>query len=392
MEKIKVKKIRMDSGAYLEIESVSRFLDNVEYIDEEPKTQKFWYEVAFYGADVKDFWKFNNPHTGFETKQIIPALLRKQARLAVCYMREYPFEHNEWVQMQSRIGLDAWGNFGIDPKQIYFFYGNPADHLEFTKKIDVTPNIVEVPYFEVDFVHRALKEEIEYVTPYEAERKNPSRTFLDLNGKPAKHNRLRHVAHLWNRKLIDKGIINLFETEEDKRLYTKYDYYQLIKDILNGNSWDKFYEWWPQSHDNKVGLYGKHHSGYPYDKKLFLDTFMSLVAETHSGYGGCNSEFFVSEKIIKAVGNAHPFIILSSHKFLEKFKELGYKTFDPYINEEYDNESDPELRLVKAIDQIAHMCTNGVPVKALEIALHNQKVLFERYHKAIKKIKHIMKD
>jgi len=389
MKKIKVKKLYVDTGQYLEMESVTRFLDNVEYITEEPEKEEFWYEVAFYGNNIKDFWTYQNKQTGFKTKDIFPYLLKKQARLAVCYMREYPFEHNDWVQMQSKIGLDAWSKFGVDPDQIYYFYGNAPQELDSIKKRNV--NVIEVPYFEMDFVHRVNKGEIDYVTPYEAGRKNPSRTFLDLNGKPIKFNRLRHVVHLWNRRLIDQGIINLFETDEDKRLYKKYDYYQKVKDIIQGKDWDKLFDWWPQSHDNTVGLYGKHHSGYPYDKKLFEDTFMSLVAETHCGHSSCNPQFFISEKIVKAIGNAHPFVVLSTQGFLEELKARGYKTFAPYINEEYDNEPDTELRMVKAIDQIAHLSKNGVPVKALEIAIKNQEKLFKKHGTWIRKLKKIMR-
>ena len=389
----KVKKLYINDGQYYELEAVTRFLSgqgSVEYITEEPgDDEPFWYECAFYGADMKDFWTYHNKQTGFKTKDIFPYLLKKQAKLAICYMREYPFDHNDWVQMQSRIGLDAWGKFGIDPKQIYFFYGNQNIKLEaFTKQ---AVNVIDLPYFEMDFVHRLNNQEIDCVTDYEATRKNPKRVFLDLNGKPAKFNRLRHVVHLWNRRLIDDGLINLFETDEDKRLYKKYDYHQLVNDIIQGNDWDKFYEWWPQSHDNTVGLYGKHHSGYPYDKKLFEDTFMSLVAETHSGHESCNPQFFVSEKIVKAIGNCHPFVVLSTQHFLKEMRELGYKTFSPYINEDYDDEPDPELRMVKAIDQIAHLSANGVPVKALEIAIENQKILFDRYNQGITRIMDIMR-
>ena len=34
------------------------------------------------------------------------------------------------------------------------------------------------------------------------------KSFPRSNGKPAKFNRLRHVVHLWNRRLIDDGLIN----------------------------------------------------------------------------------------------------------------------------------------------------------------------------------------
>jgi hypothetical protein len=117
---------------------------------------------------------------------------------------------------------------------------------------------------------------------------------------------------------------------------------------------------------------------------------MSLVSETHSGHcepyphkgnGTCNPQFFLSEKLVKAIGNCHPFIILSTPKYLEQLKKYGYNTFEPHIDESYDKELEPELRMVQAIDQIEKICKDGLPVKTLEIAIQNQYNLVNRYFK-----------
>lgn len=381
-----VKKVIINGQAE-QLESVFRFIDNVEYINEIPEDKNFWFELAFYGNGIDDFWGYEEKN--FKTQSLLPYLKSKQAKLAICYMREYPFAHNDWVQMQSKIGEDACNKFDIDPKQIYYFYGNKPTELESFRQTNV--NVIDVPYFEIDFVHRVNQGEIEYMSPYEAERKNPSRVFLDMNGKPNKYMRLRHVVHMWNKRIIDHGIINLYQTDEDKRLYQNSDYKNIVSDLINNKDWEKFLKWWPQSHDSTEGLYGKHHCGYPYDKKLFQDTFMSVVAETHSGAHNCNPQFFISEKIVKAIGNCHPFVILSTPDYLKELQKLGYKTFSPYFNESYDSEKDVELRMIKAVDEIERICKNGVPIKTLETAIHNQSLLFERYNATIKRLKEIIK-
>ena len=355
-------------GHYEPMETISRFVRDVEFITDMPALggdTKFWFEVAFVGSDINDFWDLP------KAKEMLPYLKLKQARLAICYMREFPFAENEWVQMQSKIGEQAANEHGIDPGQIFYFYGNDPSHLESLHKRRV--NVIEVPYFEVDFVHRYLNKEIQICTPQEAAYKNPQRQYLDMNGKPHKYMRLRHVVHLWNKRLIDKGIINLLRGSGDHENWNKDKYYDLVSDIIN----------------EKV-FFGKHHPGYPYDKKLFMDTFMSLVSETHSGHcapyphkgnGTCNPQFFLSEKLVKAIGNCHPFIVLSTPNYLEQLKIYGYKTFEPHINESYDKELDPELRMVKALDQIEKICKDGLPVSTLEIAIENQYNLINRYFK-----------
>ena len=43
-------------------------------------------------------------------------------------------------------------------------------------------------------------------------------------------------------------------------------------------------------------------------------------------------------------------------KSLHVLKDSGYKTFHPYINEDYDNIEDDELRLVAIADEIERLC------------------------------------
>jgi len=390
MNKMKIKRVFV--GQYEPMETISRFLkDDVEYLSAEPPLggDKFWYEVATYGTDVENFWDYNKD--GNIPASMLPYLRCGQAKLAICYMREFPFAHDEWVQMQTKIGLDAVKKHKIDPKQIFYFYGNPCEHLQ--NIVDANVGAVNVPYFELDFVHRVEQKQIDIVRDYQLT--NPSRTFLDMNGKPHKYMRLRHVVHLWNRKLIDHGLINLYRTQEDLRLFNADKYYELVKDIINENDWLRFWRWWPHSWENidenkTKSLYGKHHSGYPYDVNLFKQTFMSLVSETHSGHATCNNQFFLSEKLVKAIGNGHPFVVLSTPKYLQQLKEYGYNTFSPFFDESYDNEEDTELRMVKAIDTMEKICNEGVSVQALGLAQQNQKILFSRARTVRKAIKGIM--
>ena len=395
---------------YEELESISRFLHNVEYRSSYYNSRSdnhFWYEVACYGSGIDDLWQTD------AMQKIIPDLQSGKAKLAICYLREIPFGHDAHVVMQSKIGKDAVEKYNIDPKLIYYFYNSIPDHL--TDLFDYPINVIAVPYFEIDFVHR-YNQNTDFCTAGhpmkpgysckynlgpavcnegEAMAKKPQRTFLDMNGKPDKYMRLRHVVHLWNKRLIDNGIINLLRTDEDiRRFPDKNDYYDTVKDIINEKDWKKFCEWWPQTFDDAdVGQnYGKHYSGYPFDKKLFLDTFMSVVSETHSGAHNCNPEFFITEKIVRAIGNCHPFIVLSTPNYLSELKLLGYKTFEPYVNESYDSEENTELRMVKAIDSVKEVCDKGVPVECINIAIHNQQNLINRYNDTMKMLEGIFND
>ena len=84
---------------YEELESISRFLSGVDY-DSEPSGH-FWYEVACYGSGISDLWQTD------AMQKIIPDLQSGKARLAICYLREVAFGHDDHVVMQSKIGKDA---------------------------------------------------------------------------------------------------------------------------------------------------------------------------------------------------------------------------------------------------------------------------------------------
>lgn len=90
---------------------------------------------------------------------------------------------------------------------------------------------------------------------------------------------------------------------------------------------------------------------------LYNETYFSVVTETFffnrerpDDYGR-----FLSEKTFKPVAMRHPFIIVSTPNFLVKFKELGYKSFSPWINEDYDNEPDDALRMMKIVREIERL-------------------------------------
>ena len=56
----------------------------------------------------------------------------------------------------------------------------------------------------------------------------------------------------------------------------------------------------------------------------------------------------------------HPFIILGNQGTLKYLKSIGYKTFSPWINEEYDDIPDPTIRLNKIVNELEKLSKNSV--------------------------------
>jgi UDPglucose 6-dehydrogenase len=99
------------------------------------------------------------------------------------------------------------------------------------------------------------------------------------------------------------------------------------------------------------------------DLKYFNESLFSIVTETlfftkpAAGSGELTgTSIFFSEKIWKSIILQHPFILLARPGSLKKLKELGYKTFSPFIDERYDDILDDQQRFDFIIEEIKRLC------------------------------------
>ena len=77
------------------------------------------------------------------------------------------------------------------------------------------------------------------------------------------------------------------------------------------------------------------------NKKVYEDSMFSFVTET-TYY---SDEFYISEKTLKPIGHSHPFIIFGSVGTLKELKRMVFKTFEPFIDERYDLETNMQKRI-----------------------------------------------
>ena len=82
------------------------------------------------------------------------------------------------------------------------------------------------------------------------------------------------------------------------------------------------------------------------DVESYKNTFCSIVSESHSE----NEVLHISEKSWKPIHLRHPFMINSSKGALAYLKSEGFKTFDKWFDESYD-EKDSVAERVKIIVQ-----------------------------------------
>lgn len=63
-----------------------------------------------------------------------------------------------------------------------------------------------------------------------------------------------------------------------------------------------------------------------------------------------NNMFFLTECVSKALLGKRPFIVLAGQNYLKSLRDIGFKTFDPVIDEEYDTLESPFERYMVAFD------------------------------------------
>jgi hypothetical protein len=72
-----------------------------------------------------------------------------------------------------------------------------------------------------------------------------------------------------------------------------------------------------------------------FNNQISLDTFMTVISEAHCA--DSDQTMFLSEKTFKVIACRNPFIIMGNKDSIRKMKQIGYKTFDGFIDEGYDS-------------------------------------------------------
>jgi hypothetical protein len=110
-------------------------------------------------------------------------------------------------------------------------------------------------------------------------------------------------------------------------------------------------------------------------KKLHAIGRVSAILETTT-YN--TDQAYLTEKTYKVLSQHRPFIIFGDTNSLLKLKLDGFKTFDKFCDESYDQEPDVEKRIEKSIDaliQLVDACKK-YPNDIDKICRHNQERFF----------------
>ena len=177
---------------------------------------------------------------------------------------------------------------------------------------------------------------------------NKKYDFLYLN----KQSR-RHRVKLYN-ALLDKGVL-------ENSLHTNWPTRKLPAE----------YELpWAQNYP----LYGRDQDIF---SKPYNDTACSIISETNDN----DTDVFMTEKIWKPIIAQHVFVVHGNHLYLQKLREMGFKTFGSYFDESYDLEKDSD----KKVEKIYKLCKDllsknwqDIYLRSKALRQHNYDMFFNK--------------
>ena len=346
-----------------------------------------------YGDKIK-FFSYHDGLTDWPT--VIKWHKSRHPRPVFCFMEvrevSHPVIFDSAHKRNWRWIPHTWTQHGVDPKHILWIgnHHSMMNHESAVDAIGLPIHTAWIRYFEGEAVFRHFHQ----TNPLNRQGPNHQglrtimtydKKYLALFGKPRKFMRAGAMVQMFRKGMHQHAIISSLAAQQGITKCVDWASTYWPKDELErafktneGSADDIQYD--SPNTDNS------NYRGYPYDPKLYEDTAISIVAETNDiGVEGVatTEEFWVTEKICRPMFNYHPFVVLSTPFFLKNLRSLGYQTFDTIIDESYDKETDPYVRLDKALDAAIELekCITSTLLKS--ILVNNFEVLNRTYQDTV---------
>ena len=241
--------------------------------------------------------------------------------------------------------------FSVNPKQIIYITGNYKSEEQYKSwsLTHLTPEenrICVIADFGFEFYSWDLNKNVNKVklpsfddhVKYKSQNLDCIKTLSVLQKRPRSHRIFLYKA-LKEHNLLDDSIYSMSNVITGNGNTNGIDYFGLkindreFRELNVGlpvvSPWDDGrQEEFNQPKDE--GFFTKN-----YNENVALNTWVTVVSETF--FADEEQCAFISEKTFKQVLVYQPFIVYGPKGTLAKLRERGYKTFDGFINEEYDS-------------------------------------------------------
>lgn len=267
---------------------------------------------------------------------------------------------------------------GVDPTAIVYVTGNslaPKQYKHWCNALNIERRIKVIAYehFELDvqFMAENRKTPYTWMSQLKYKREHDIKTYNCLNKRLRPH-RIWMYTELYKNNLLDKGLVSM-------------NPYHISNIGIDGKNLD-INLLKEASHHLPLDLYGNSNTEHPdnyYIRRIldqvYLDSWVSVVSEPQ--FAESEQSVFCSEKVFKSIASFHPFIIVGGQGILQRLRDLGYKTFDGWIDETYDTLPSTErfeaiADAIKKIDAIEDKLAWFASMK--DVLTHNYNLFVNR--------------
>jgi len=249
--------------------------------------------------------------------------------------------------------INRFLEYGIEENEIHWIVNSINIEQEINKERK-KGTVVKANFYHFNFF---LQQQAHIVTNFK-ETKDIQWHFASLAQGTHRHHRYGITYGLYHYNLIKKGKISCPAFKNFKYNFVSntslinLDTEQYLKKFsFYKNNLEEFKKILPLILDDKVDQY----YNYEYENNIMKDVFINLVNETHHP----NNTVFVTEKTFRSIAHGKPFLINGDPGTLNYLKSLGFKTFEQWWDEEYDEIEDEWLRIEALLKIINNICSQS---------------------------------
>lgn len=379
---------QLESGAYcrfLKIEKHSLYLGKQKY-------QKYIYPVSvspylneFVGND-RPGSKLNNDYFWkYMSNAALTDVRNKDAVILLDFAQENEFSREAYEKLHEALVLGD-----IPPGQVVLIF-NSFNAKELYEKwfpeIERKLEVIDLPYLISN-------------SSYHCDR-NPTAKQMTVSDFLSSENTIRKNYFLFKIRRIRDHRLALLAKMYDDCLLSKGDWSCLERYHRNANhvthvsnkygfdvdseKVNELITCIPKSLEFETGRNFETAGGWEDNADNYKNSYFYVATETFMD----TPYRSLTEKIFKPMINFQPFLFASWPGALKLLRELGFKTFTPYIDESYDDEPNSAIRLQKIYTEIKRLCNMSREEihawywSTKEILLHNH-ILFRKYHRTDK--------
>jgi hypothetical protein len=240
-----------------------------------------------------------------------------------------------------------------------------SEHSEIKKKFVKAHNFYDWYYFFHGFAALDWYRDFQYLNTTSFNRFD--KVFMCLNHLTAKYRsyRLHLVSNLIEQNLLPYGHVSLFAN----------DWEATINDSEN-----------PLDNRARVKIYNSlKNTELPLtvdtdiptgslSADVNLDELTSALFHVVTETVYFDSKLHLTEKVFKPIVSKRPFFLVATPGSLAYFKSYGFRTFDRWIDESYDQEPDHYIRIEKITFELAKLCAMS-PALLKQMHIEMQEIL-----------------